>query len=205
MKRKIRVALSFGSFTNDQLNSFLVLLLVCLKNNPLFPNLPVAYATLEALVADYQAKLSAARVGGPKDTAAFKECRDTVVAALRQTAGYIQSLGLDNESDILSSGFDIVVPKKFPQNPLEQPQFRLDNTVPGRVGIELQSVTNAKAYHVQFCTANGAWTDLGIYPNTRNIFIPNTTAGTTYSARVRAVGGSTQYSPWSDAASIMSL
>ena len=42
-KIAIRVALNFAAFTDDQLNSLLILLLVCLKTNPLFPNLPVAY------------------------------------------------------------------------------------------------------------------------------------------------------------------
>jgi hypothetical protein len=109
-KNVIRVALSFATFTKDQLNSFLILLLVCLKNNPLFPSLPVKYADLEALVTDFQAKLAASAVGGKIDTAAFTESRNAVIAALRQIAGYIQSLGLTNESDVLSSGFDIIVP-----------------------------------------------------------------------------------------------
>ncbi|HUA67430.1 MAG TPA: fibronectin type III domain-containing protein [Candidatus Saccharimonadales bacterium] len=204
MKKNIRVALNFATFNNDQLNSFLILLLVCLKNNPLFPNLPVTYADLQALVADYQAKLAAAKVGGQVDTAAFTEARDAVIAALRQIAGYIQSLGLTNESDILSSGFDIVIPGKNPQSPLDQPLFKLDNSVPGQLGINLQAVTNAKAYHVQYCIGTGAWVDLGIFPNTRDIVIPNTVAGTTYSARIQAVGGSTQYSPWSMTVTLMS-
>lgn len=204
MKKNIRVALSFATFNKDQLNSFLILLLVCLKSNPLFPNLPVAYADLQALVADYQAKLAASKVGGQGDTAAFIEARDAVIVALRQIAGYIQSLGLTNESDILSSGFDIVVPGKNPQSPLEQPLFRLDNSVPGQLGIILHAVSNAKAYHVQYGTGTGAWVDLGIFPNTRDIVIPNTVAGTVYSARIQAIGGSTQYSPWSMTVTLMS-
>ncbi len=129
---------------------------------------------------------------------------DAVVAALRQTAGYIQSLGLTNESDVLSSGFDIVIPGKNPQSPLEQPQFSLDNSVPGQLGVNLYAVHNAKAYHVQFGIGSASWTDLGIFPNTRNIVIPGTVAGTTYSSRIQAIGGSTQYSPWSEVISLMS-
>jgi len=203
-KSAIRVALTFATFTNDQLNSMLILLLVCLKNNPLFPNLPIAYTALEALVTDYQAKLAATAVGGQIDTAAFQEARDAVVAALRQIAGYITSLGLTNASDVLSSGFDIILPGKNPSVPLTQPQFTLDNTVPGQLGINLQAVSNAKSYHVQYATGTGAMVDLGIFPNTKNLAIPNTTAGTTYSARIQAIGGSTQYSPWSAVMSLMS-
>jgi hypothetical protein len=203
-KSAIRVALNFATFTKDQLNSLLILLLVCLKNNPLFPNLPITYAALSALVADYQAKMAAADVGGQIDTAAFQEARDAVVAALRQIAGYITSLGLTNASDVLSSGFDIILPGKNPQQPLTQPQFTLDNSVPGQLGIYLQAVPNAKSYHVQYCIGTGAWIDLGIFPNTKNLVIPGTTAGTVYSARIQGVGGSTQYSPWNAAMTLMS-
>jgi len=203
-KSVVRIALTFASFTNSQLQNRLVLLLACLKNNALFPNLPVAYADFEALVTAYQAKLAAAAVGGKIDTAAFNEARDEVIVAMRKIAGYIQSLGLTNASDVLSSGFDIISPGKNPQQPLTQPQFTLDNTVPGRLGINLPAVQYAKAYHVQYSTGTGAMIDLGIFPNTRNMFIPNTVAGTVYSVRIQAIGGSTQYSPWSSVMTLMS-
>ena len=200
----IRVALWFATFTNNQLNSFAILLLVCLKNNALFPNLPVKYDDLATLVDTYQQKLAASDIGGPKDTAAFKEARDALVAALRQIAGYIQSLALTNESDVLSSGFDIIVPGRNPQQPLCQPVIGLDHSVTGRLGVHIESVPNAKAYHVQYANGSGAMTDLGIFPNTRNIVIPDTTPGAMYSARARAVGGSTQYSSWSAVVTLMS-
>jgi hypothetical protein len=57
---------------------------------------------------------------------------------------------------------------------------------------------------VQYCIGTGAWIDLGIFPNTKNLVIPGTTAGTVYSARIRGVGGSTQYSPWSAVMTLMS-
>jgi anti-sigma-K factor RskA len=56
----------------------------------------------------------------------------------------------------------------------------------------------------QYATGNGTMVDLGIFPNTRSIAIPNTVAGTTYSVRIQAIGGSTQYSPWSAVISLMS-
>ena len=204
-KSAIRVALTFATLPKDQLNSLLILLLVCLKNNPLFPNLPVTYAALSALVADYQAKMASADVGGQVDTAAFNEARDEVIVAMRKIAGYIQSLGLTNASDVLSSGFDIILPGKNPQQPLTQPQFTLDNTVPGVLGINLQAVSNAKAYHVQYATGTGAMVDLGIFPNTKNIVIPNTVPGKNYSARAQAIGGSTLCSSWSAVVTVMSM
>jgi hypothetical protein len=72
MKKNVRVALSFATLPKDQLNSFAILAIVCLKNNPLFPNLPIAIAALTALQTAYQNAMSAAAVGGPKDTALQK-------------------------------------------------------------------------------------------------------------------------------------
>jgi hypothetical protein len=113
--------------------------------------LPVKYADLQALVTTFQNCLAAAAIGGKMDTAALNEARDAVIMALRQIAGYIQSLGLLSESQVLSSGFDIIIPGKNPQQPLAQPVFALDNSVPGQLGINLQAVSNAKAYHGAIC------------------------------------------------------
>ncbi len=203
-KSVIRVALNFATFPIDQLNSFLILLLVCLKDNPLFPDLPIAYADLQVLATTFQTKLAAAKVGGEIDTAALSEATDAVTVALRQIAGYIQSLGLTKESDVLSSGFDIIIPGRSPQSPLVQPQFTLDNSVPSQLGFNLGAVPNAKSYHVQYAIGNGPMIDLAIFPNTKNIIIPNTVAGTVYSARIQAIGGSTLCSPWSAIMSLMS-
>src|ERR1017187_2056537 len=150
MKRNIRVALSFATCTNDQLNSFAILVIVCLKNNLLFPNLPIKIADLTTMQAAYEAAMSAAAVGGPKDTALLNETRDTLVSALRQIAAYIQSLGLQNMSDVLSSGFDVVIPNSTP-SPLDMPVVTgLDNSVSTQLGVHLQPVSNARAYQVQF-------------------------------------------------------
>lgn len=204
-KKHIRIALSFAGFTRDQLQSFAVLVLVCLKNNALFPNLPVKYADLAALVDTYQQAMAAAAVGGTKDTAALDEAFDALVTALRQIAGYITSLNLTNDSDALSSGFDIILPGGSPQTPLDTPVASLNNSLSGRIGVNLVAVPNAKSYHVQYAVGSGPMIDLGIFPNTRNIYIPNTVAGTVYSVRVQAIGGSTQYSSWSAVVSAMSL
>jgi hypothetical protein len=76
--------------------------------------------------------------------------------------------------------------------------------VPGQLVINLQAVPNAKSYQLQYYAGDGTLLDMGIFPNTRNILISNTVAGTTYSARIHAVGGSTHYSPWSAVMTLMS-
>jgi hypothetical protein len=203
MKKIIRVALTFASFADDPTNNFAVLVIACLKTNALFPNLPVTIVNLTALQVAFQNAQAKAAHGGPPDTAAKNEARDALVAALRQTAGYVQSLAVTlTLSQVLSSGFDVVIPNNTP-SPLSQPVFTLDNSTPGQLAVYLQAVSNAKAYQVQYATGTAAWLDLGIFPNTKGIMLPNTTAGTVYNVRLRAIGGSTQYSDWSATMSLM--
>ena len=89
-----------------------------------------------------------------------------MVAALRQIAAYIQSLNL-TESQVLTLGFDVVVWSKTPITLVAPLVSGLDNSQTTRLGVYLQAVNGAKAYHVQYCTGTGAWVEAGIWPNTR--------------------------------------
>jgi Fibronectin type III domain len=203
MKKNIRVALSFATFSDNDVNSFAILVIVCLKNNLLFPNLPVSLADLTTLQTAFQNAITAAAQGGTMATAAKNEARDALVSTLRQLAAYVQSLGPTlTVSQVLSSGFDVVIPNTT-QSPLSQPAFGLDNSTTTQLAIYLQAVTNARAYQVQFASGTAAWQEAGIYPNTKGIVLTNLTPGTTYNVRIRAVGGSTQYSDWSATVSRM--
>ena len=203
MKRNIRVALNFATFPAKDVNSLAILVIVCLKNNLLFTNLPVALTVLQSLQTALQDAITASAQGGTVNTALKNEAQDAMISALRQTAAYIQSLAPTlTLSQVLTSGFDVVNPNTTPM-PLEQPVFTLDNSTTAQLAVYLQAVTNAKAYQVQFSTGAGLWLEAGIYPNTKNIVLKNLTPGTTYNVRIRAVGGSTQYSDWSATVSLM--
>jgi hypothetical protein len=204
MKKVIRVALYFATFADNDMNSMAILVIVCLKNNALFPNLPVSIAALSALQTAYQNALTTAQAqGGKINTAVKLEAKDALVSGLRQEAAYVQSLTPTlTVSQVLSSGFDVANASSTPV-PLEQPVFTLDNSVTTQLAVYLTAVPNAKAYQVQFSSGSGAWQEAGIYPNTKGIVLTNLTPGTIYNVRIRAVGGSTQYSPWSATVSIM--
>jgi hypothetical protein len=203
-KSVIRIALYFATYKNEQLNSFAILVIACLKTNALFPNLPVTITALSALQLAYQNAMNVASQGGTINTAAKHEAGDALIAALRQIAGYVQSLTPTlTLSQVLTSGYDVVNTRSTPQ-PLTQPVFTLDNSVPGQLGVNLEAVANAKAYQVQYSTGTNPWQEMGIYPNTKNIVLPNLTPGTVSNVRIRAIGGSTQYSEWSGTVSLMS-
>lgn len=203
MKRTVRVSLGFATYQKHELNSFAILSIVCLKNNALFPSLAVPIAALTALQTAYQDALTATALGGTQNTAVYLEARDALIVALRQNAAYVQSLNL-TESQVLTSGYDVIVWNNSPITLVAPAGIVLDNSISGQLGVSLQAVTGAKAYHVQYSADGGkTWLDVGIWPNTKNIVIRNLVPGTVYSVRIRAVGGSTQYSPWSATVSLM--
>jgi hypothetical protein len=204
MKRQpVQVSLKFARLKKDEFNSFAILAIVCLgKNAALFPNLPVTLIALTALQKAYQDAMTAAAVGGPPDTEAQAEAYNDLLVALRLIAAYIQSLNL-TAAQVLLSGYDVVDHSRGKITLIAPVITGLDNSVTTQLGVYLQAVAGAKAYHVQYCTGTGAWVDAGIWPNTRDINITGLIAGTVYGVRARGVGGSTQYGPWSATVSLM--
>jgi hypothetical protein len=192
----IRVALYFAAYSDKDLNSFAALSVSCLTNNPLTPDLPVKVPALTTLQENFADSMTAAQQGGKVETAKKNQARTALVSALRQNAAYVQSLALTDLADVLSTGYDVVSTNKT-QSPLTTPVFELDNSFPGQITVGLSAVVNAKSYQVQYSIGTGPWQELGIFPNTRGIVISGLTATTISNVRVRAIGGSTQYSQWS--------
>jgi hypothetical protein len=191
----IKIALYFANYIDLQLSNFGALSVSCLTNNPLTPNLPVKPAALSALQVTFATSIKDAQQGGKIATAKKNTARAALLAALRQNAAYVQSLALTNIEDILSTGYDIVSTNRS-QSPLTTPVFSLDNSFGGQITVVLTAVLNAKSYQVQYSIGDGPWQELGIFPNTRGIVITGLTQATICNARVRAIGGSTQYSQW---------
>jgi hypothetical protein len=202
----IRVAFAFARYDKIQLNYFALLVVACLRNNALFPLLPVSVADLEGLQQTYVAAMNNAPLRGLPARAAFREAREALILALRQIGAYVQSLGLTKESDVMSSGFDLAV-WNTRQTPLTTPVLvRLDNSVSTQLALKLRAVANAKVYEVQFSADGGqTWLAWDISPTTKGIVLTGLTTGTVYSVRVRAVGGSTRFSAWSNVLSRMAV
>jgi hypothetical protein len=74
--------------------------------------------------------------------------------------------------------------------------------------LKITSIARAKCYEVQFAKADsnnniGAWQPAGLFTSVKSIVIKDLIPGTTYVFQVRAVGGSTGYSDWSNPVSRM--
>ena len=74
--------------------------------------------------------------------------------------------------------------------------------------LKVTPIAHAKCYEVRsaaVCAGNtpGPWQTAGLFTNSRSMTINGLTPGTTYMFQVRAVGGSTRYSDWSNPVSRM--
>ena len=174
-----------------------------------FPHPTAALGAVQEALTAFTAAIAAQRDGGPQATAAKEQARQTLIAPLRQLALYVQGVVQGNPSfglaELLASGFDAVSTTRT-QKPLDQPLIqKVLNEGSGQLKLMVGAVRNARTYEVQTQAAGGAWQSAGAFASTRGMVVTGLTPGVMYALRVRAVGGSTGYSPWSDAVSHMSL
>ena len=99
----------------------------------------------------------------------------------------------------------------MPKTPLAKPSHvTVDNGNTGQLLVKVKPIANAKCYEVRYAAlgaggAPGPWQSGGLFTNSRSMPLNGLTPGTNYSLDVRAVGGSTGYSDWSDPVSHMSM
>ena len=175
-----------------------------ITGNPAFPSPPVSAPDLTTLNTTLRTAITASDAGGQQQTAAKKQAYTAVTSALRKDASYVEIQSDNDEVTLLSSGFDIISTNRA-QAPLDQPVIvAIVNLATTQILIRMLSILNAKSYQVQIATsANGPWQEAGIFTQARRIVLPGLTPGTIYFVRARAIGGSTGYSEWSVAVSLM--
>jgi hypothetical protein len=175
-----------------------------LTGNLAFPTPPISAADLATLNTTFRTAITASDAGGPQQTAAKNQAYAAVTGALRKDANYVEIQADNDEVTLLSSGFDIISTNRA-QAPLYQPVIvAIVNLATTQLLIRMLSILNAKSYQVQTATSmNGPWQEAGIFTQARRIVLPGLTPGTIYFVRARAIGGSTGYSEWSVAVSLM--
>lgn len=207
---QLRVLLGFASAPDNALDELAGAVILKLYGNPVYPTPPVTAAALTTAKNAFSASVAAANLGGPADTAAKNNKRDILVDLLRQLAGYVQELHVNDLANLLSSGFDAISTNRS-ATALEAPAIKdILNGNSGQLLVRVTPRANAKCYEVRYALigANGApgpWQSGGLFTNSRSMPVNGLNPGGNYQFEVRAVGGSTGYSDWSDAVSHMSL
>jgi hypothetical protein len=181
---------AIGDFTDTIITGF--------TGNPGLPTPPVSVMLLGAQKDDYLVKLAATAQGGTVATAMKNDAWDVLVDSLRQLAAYVQTVAGNNLTLLLSSGFTNNSTNRA-QAPLTVPLvLGVDTTVPTQLTLRLQFVRNARAYEVWLKTGTGDWSSAGIFTAARAIVLTGLVSGSTVTVQVRAIGGSTGWSPWSN-------
>ena len=209
MTVQIRVLMDFVSMSDPSLDEFSETVISNLTGNTSFPTPPVTLPALQALLDTFAAAIGDKAQGGTAATSAKNDARAALVDALRQIALYVQVTSNNNLTMLLTSGFQ-AASTNHTQTPLAQPVIQdLINGNTGELVARLKPVANARAYEIRYATSTGGtlgqWQNGGIGTNSRNLTLTGLTPGTTYTVEVRAIGGSTGYSDWSNAVTHMSM
>jgi hypothetical protein len=205
-----RVLLGFSNAPDHALEEMAGAVINNLFGNPLFPTPPVTKVALQAALTAFTAAIAAQMQGGTAATAAKNARRDDLIALLRQLAAYVQQITSTDLAGMLSSGFEAVSTNRA-QKPLDTPSIlSIDNGISGQLLPKITTSANARAYEGRFALAapgqpQGPWQSAGLYSNTRDVALNGLTPGQIYAFQVRAIGGSTGYSDWSDTVTHMSM
>lgn len=174
------------------------------------PVIPVTAAALDSAMGAFSSAMAAAAHGGPADTADKHAKREVLIGLLRQLAGYVQQNHGNDLPKLLASGFEAVSTNNT-SVPLPPPTIKdILNGMSCQLILRVERIVNAKAYEVRYALigaggAPGPWQTGGLFTSSRSMPVGGLTPGGMYQFQVRAVGGSTGYSDWSDPVSHMSL
>jgi hypothetical protein len=185
----------------------------CMDGNEAFPKPPVpivppvppdasAPVDMTTRQASLAAAISAALDGGTVLTALRNEALQFAIDGLDANAFYVQTTARYDLAMFLTSGYQ-TVSNNHGQSPVGTPSITgIDNDVPTQLAVHLTSIANAIGYEVQILIGT-VWTTVKFSSQARTIILIGLTTGQVYQVRARALGGSTDESPWSVPSSSM--
>lgn len=205
MTTNYRVNLGFAAYADADLDKFTTVVGRDLDGNASFPLLPLTLAALGVLQTTFQDTLAAQAQGGKLATAKKNAAREELTTALRSIAAYVQGISAQDKPMMLSSGFQANSTARS-RLQLDTPNIvQIDNGMSTELVLRLTPILNARAYETQVKTGTGDWQPAGISTNSRGVVVENLTPGLVYTMQVRAIGGITGYSDWSDPVSHMAM
>ena len=163
---------------------------------------PVDRATLRMTLDQFSADVAARPQGGTRATVQKNITGEKLKSQIRRLGHPIQVVCDDDDERVRKAGFE-VAGKNRAQKPLPKAVIvSVDWGLSGELVIRVRAVDNVKGYQVQSSQLINdhtpePWLD-DMALNSRAIRIRGLVPGTLYAVRVRALGGSTGSSDWSD-------
>lgn len=203
-QKSLRVSHRYTRLPGWSFNLFATSVVLGMTGNPAYLNPLVPLDQLSALQVSFEQKYLASMLGGKVAMALRNEARAALTEALRRQGSYVQGVALAL-SALLSSGYT-AASRNSTQMPLVKPWVRkILNEGSGQLTLRITPIANARNYQVQVQIGDGSWLEAGVFSQARRMVVTSLTPGTVYNIRVRALGGSTGYSEWSNVTSRMSL
>jgi hypothetical protein len=198
-----RVSRSYNQMGDSPFAAFAGSVGTKLTANPSFPTPPVDPDDLKDEVAVLQTRIQAARQGGPVDVSLKDQQRALVAGMMRKMATYVEMMAGTELAKLQSSGFDAVSTNRAPYQLAKPVITRIYNPVSTVLGVKVPPVASSRAFEARVHNGTEEWFQFGGFKSTRDILVPNRVPGQTYTVQVRAIGGLTGYSDWSDPVSHM--
>jgi len=200
-----KVSLGFANLSDMELDNFAQAVGDAMAGNATYPSPPVTLASLATARDDFTAKIAAAQVGGPAATAAKNNSRQVLIGMLRQLAAYVQINCNNDQALLLSSGFQMQSTNRASVQ-LDKPEgLAIKNGSSGQLVGSVTPVKNTNMYEGRIKGATGDWLPSVYTGDSQHIIFDALTPGVVYTAQVRALGGSTGQSDWSDPSSHMAM
>ena len=208
MSQHLGIADGLRSMSALQLATTAGSIITGLTGNPAFPTPPIGLEAVQAAVDELKAALAAQVLGGTAATAEKRNKKEALIKLLRKLRRYVEDSCGDDAAILLSSGFQAAVATRI-RRPLGNPEIlKVDRGNCGELVLRVTPIARARCYEVRLAaigadSAPGPWQSAGVFTNSRSLIVAGLVPGTTYSLQVRAVGGSTRYSDWSNPVSRM--
>ena len=208
MSPKIRIADGLLTLSAERLITTAGAIITGLTGNPAYPSPPVDLKTVQAAVDNLNAAMAAQLNGGPAATADKRNKKAALIGLLRRLRPYVEENCGNDLSVLLSSGFQAAVTTRV-RSPLENPSIlKIGRGNSTELVLKVTPIAHAKCYEVRSAAVGaentpGPWQTAGMFTNSRSMTIDGLTPTTTYMFQVRAIGGSTRYSEWSNPVSHM--
>lgn len=210
MPQRVRVADRFKAQSAEQLLTMAGAILTGLSGNPSFPAPTVDLKEVQGAVDGLSAALAAQAHGRTAETAEKNNRQEALIGLLRKLKHYVEDNSGNDLAVLLSSGFQAAATTRT-RAPLANPSIlSVDSGNSTELVLKVTRIARAKCYEVRSAQVGassgpGAWQTAGLFTTARSITIAGLVPGVTYVFQVRAVGGTTGYSDWSNPVSRMCM
>ena len=163
---------------------------------------------MQVAAEDLKEALSAQAHGGTAATAEKNNKREILITLLRKLKHYVEDNCNNDLAVLLSSGFQAAATSRT-RSALANPAILgIDFGNSTELVLKVTPIAHAKCYEVRSAAVGaggvpGGLQTAGLFTTSKSMTIAGLVPGTTYTFQVRAVGGSTGYSDWSNPVSRM--